>query len=82
MNIDPEKPALPIGYPAAFPVYLTNRHGPFATLGLAEDTWGLNEHILADEHFLRQCHGHRMRARGDVLGQPRQGAERSVRMRF
>src|SRR5438552_321476 len=24
-------------------------------LGLAEDTWGLNEHVLSDEHFLRQC---------------------------
>ncbi len=55
VNIDPENPALPIGYPAEYPVYLANRQGPFATLGLAEDTWGLNEHVLGDEHFLRQC---------------------------
>jgi predicted AlkP superfamily phosphohydrolase/phosphomutase len=55
VNIDPEKPALPIGYPATYPVYLANRQGPFATLGLAEDTWGLNEHVLDDEHFSRQC---------------------------
>jgi predicted AlkP superfamily phosphohydrolase/phosphomutase len=55
VNIDPEKPALPIGYPAVYPVYLANRQGPYATLGLAEDTWGLNEHVLRDEHFLRQC---------------------------
>ncbi len=55
VNIDPERPALPIGYPATYPVYLANRQGPFATLGLAEDTWGLNEHVLDDEHFRRQC---------------------------
>jgi predicted AlkP superfamily phosphohydrolase/phosphomutase len=55
VNIDPEKPALPLGYPAVYPVYLANKQGPYATLGLAEDTWGLNEHVLRDEHFLRQC---------------------------
>jgi hypothetical protein len=55
VNIDPEKPALPIGYPASYSVYLANRQGSFATLGLAEDTWGLNEHVLDDEHFARQC---------------------------
>jgi predicted AlkP superfamily phosphohydrolase/phosphomutase len=55
VNIDPEKPALPIGYPAVYPVYLANRQGAYATLGLAEDTWGLNEHVLQDEHFRRQC---------------------------
>src|SRR5262249_49125567 len=27
----------------------------FATLGLAEDTWGLNEHVLEDVHFIQQC---------------------------
>ena len=46
---------MPIGYPAVYPVYLAKRQGPFATLGLAEDTWGLNEHVLDDEHFLQQC---------------------------
>jgi predicted AlkP superfamily phosphohydrolase/phosphomutase len=55
VNIDPEAPALPIGYPTVYPTYLANRQGPYATLGLAEDTWGLNEHVLDDEHFLRQC---------------------------
>jgi hypothetical protein len=55
VNIDPEKPALPIGYPAAYPVYLANKQGSYATLGLAEDTWGLNEHVLEDHHFHQQC---------------------------
>jgi len=44
-----------IGYPAVYPTYLAKRQGPFATLGLAEDTWGLSERVLGDEHFLRQC---------------------------
>jgi predicted AlkP superfamily phosphohydrolase/phosphomutase len=55
VNIDPETPVLPIGYPSVYPVYLAKKQGPYATLGLAEDTWGLNEHVLADEHFLQQC---------------------------
>lgn len=55
VNIDPENPAMPIGYPAVYPVYLANKQGPYATLGLAEDTWGLTEQVLQDEHFHRQC---------------------------
>ncbi len=55
VNIDPERPAMPIGHPAVYPVYLAKRQGPFATLGLAEDTWALNEQVLEDDHFLRQC---------------------------
>ena len=55
LNIDPEKPALPISYPSVYSVYLAKRQGPFATLGLAEDTWALNEHVLRDEHFIQQC---------------------------
>ncbi len=55
VNIDPEYPAMPVGYPAVYPTYLAKRQGPFATLGLAEDTWGLNEHVLGDDHFLQQC---------------------------
>ncbi|EAQ78556.1 alkaline phosphatase family protein [Blastopirellula marina] len=55
INIDPEHPAMAIGYPAVYPIYLAKRQGPYATLGLAEDTWGLSEQVLNDEHFLRQC---------------------------
>jgi predicted AlkP superfamily phosphohydrolase/phosphomutase len=55
VNIDPEKPAMPVGYPSVYPLYLAKRQGSFATLGLAEDTWALNEHVLADDHFLQQC---------------------------
>ncbi len=55
INIDPEQPALPLSYPSVYSVYLAKRQGLFATLGLAEDTWGLNEHILSDDHFIQQC---------------------------
>lgn len=55
INIDPENPAMAIGYPSVYPMYLAKRQGPYATLGLAEDTWGLSEQVLEDEHFVRQC---------------------------
>src|SRR5205085_9626379 len=55
INIDPEKPVMPVGYPAVYSVYLAKRQGPFATLGLAEDTWALNDHVLDDAQFLQQC---------------------------
>jgi predicted AlkP superfamily phosphohydrolase/phosphomutase len=55
VNIDPEHPVMPIGYPSVYPIYLAKQQGPYATLGLAEDTWALNEHVLDDQLFLQQC---------------------------
>ncbi|MDX1962107.1 MAG: alkaline phosphatase family protein [Pirellulales bacterium] len=55
INIDPENPVLPLGYPAVYPIYLAKNQGPYATLGLAEDTWGLSEEVLDDAQFARQC---------------------------
>ncbi len=55
INIDPERPALPVSHPAAYSVYLSKRLGRYATLGLAEDTWALNESVLDDASFLEQC---------------------------
>jgi predicted AlkP superfamily phosphohydrolase/phosphomutase len=60
INIDPEKPAMTLSHPAVYATYLAKRQGPFATLGLAEDSWALNEKILRDEDFIEQC------IRGDV----------------
>jgi predicted AlkP superfamily phosphohydrolase/phosphomutase len=57
INIDPESPVMPISSPSVYSTYLTKRQGGFATLGLAEDTWAVNEHVLADKHFLEQCLG-------------------------
>jgi predicted AlkP superfamily phosphohydrolase/phosphomutase len=55
INIDPEKPVMPISYPTIYSTYFAKLQGPFATLGLAEDTWALNEKILSDDGFLEQC---------------------------
>src|SRR5439155_706073 len=50
--------------------------GPYATLGLAEDTWALNEEVLDDQAFLAQCysnHDDRERMLFDALEKTRQG---------
>lgn len=54
INIDPEKPAMPVSYPAIYSTYLAKSQGPFATLGLAEDSWALNEKIISDNDFIQQ----------------------------
>ena len=40
-----------------YSIYLAKLFGPYATLGLAEDTWALNEEVLDDQAFLAQCYG-------------------------
>ena len=49
---DPEKPAMPISHPGYYATYLSKMIGPFSTLGLAEDTWALNEEVIDDGTFL------------------------------
>jgi predicted AlkP superfamily phosphohydrolase/phosphomutase len=56
INIDPEKPAMPISHPFYYSVYLSKLIGPYATLGLAEDTWALNERIIDEAQFLEQAY--------------------------
>src|ERR1043166_1618827 len=56
-NIDPSRPDLPISHPVTYSIYLAKMFGPYATLGLAEDTWALNEEVLDDDAFLVQCYG-------------------------
>ncbi len=55
INIDPERPALPISHPPYYAAYLANLLGPYATLGMAEDTWALNEGAIDEAAFLRQA---------------------------
>src|SRR5213594_3897584 len=76
VNIDPAKPDLPISHPVTYSVYLSKLFGPYATLGLAEDTWALNEQVLDDDAFLAQCyanHEDRERMLFDALEKTRQG---------
>ena len=56
INLDPEKPAMPISHPSYYATYLAKRVGPFSTLGLAEDTWALNEGVIDDGTFLQQTY--------------------------
>lgn len=52
IHIDPENPAMPISHPDVYAIYLAKKQGPFATLGLAEDTWALNERVIDEQAFL------------------------------
>jgi len=56
LNIDPDRPAMPISHPSYYATYLAKRIGSFATLGLAEDTWALNEGVIDDATFLKQAY--------------------------
>jgi predicted AlkP superfamily phosphohydrolase/phosphomutase len=55
INIDPERPLLPISHPRFFATFLSKLLGRYATLGFAEDTWALNEGVLDDDAFLEQA---------------------------
>jgi predicted AlkP superfamily phosphohydrolase/phosphomutase len=56
INIDPEAPALPISHPSYYAAYLSKLLGAFSTLGMAEDTWALNEHAIDSDAFLKQAY--------------------------
>ena len=76
VNIDPARPDLPISHPVTYSIYLSKLFGPYATLGLAEDTWALNEEVLDDQAFLAQCyanHEDRERMLFDALDKTREG---------
>jgi len=51
IQIDPANPAMPISHPSVYSIYLAKKLGPFATLGLAEDTWALNERVIDERAF-------------------------------
>ena len=53
INLDPQRPALPISHPPYYAAYLANLLGAFATVGMAEDTWALNEGVIDEDAFLR-----------------------------
>lgn len=50
---DPENPAMPVSHPSYYATYLAKKIGSFSTLGLAEDTWALNEKVIDDGTFLK-----------------------------
>jgi predicted AlkP superfamily phosphohydrolase/phosphomutase len=56
INLDPDHPAMPISHPSYYATYLAKKVGAYSTLGLAEDTWALNESVTSDATFLQQAY--------------------------
>jgi len=54
INLDPENPVMPISHPGFYSMYLAKLFGTYSTLGLAEDTWALNERVIDESAFLKQ----------------------------
>jgi predicted AlkP superfamily phosphohydrolase/phosphomutase len=76
VQMDPENPGLPISHPRAYAVYLAKLLGAFATLGMAEDTWALNERVLSESDFLSQAYSifdERLAMFEDALRKTRKG---------
>jgi predicted AlkP superfamily phosphohydrolase/phosphomutase len=81
IHIDPENPAMPISHPQIYSVYLAKMQGPFATLGLAEDTWALNERVIDEKAFFEQAmaiYEERERMFLDALAQTKKGLVTTV----
>jgi predicted AlkP superfamily phosphohydrolase/phosphomutase len=55
IHIDPENPAMPISHPEVYAIYLAKKQGKYATLGLAEDTWSLNNRVTDEKIFFEQA---------------------------
>jgi predicted AlkP superfamily phosphohydrolase/phosphomutase len=76
INIDPSSPAMPISHPFVYAIYLAKMMGPYATLGLAEDTWALNERLIDEEAFLQQSwliYEERKQMLWDVISKTKKG---------
>ena len=76
LHVDPSSPAVPISHPVTYSRYLAGMHGPYATLGLAEDTWALSNGAVTEEGFLEQAWSifeERRKMFGDALRRTRRG---------
>ncbi|MBU0639433.1 MAG: alkaline phosphatase family protein [Planctomycetes bacterium] len=76
IQIDPDKPVMPISNPSVYSSYLARLQGSYATLGLAEDTWSLSEKLMTEDAFLTQAydiHREREQMYFDALRNIRQG---------
>jgi len=76
VEIDPESPGLPISHPRSYAIYLAKALGSFATLGMAEDAWALNERAISESDFLTQAYSvfdERLQMFADALRKTRRG---------
>ena len=55
VQIDPDRPSLPLSHPVSYATYLSRRLGKYGTLGLAEDTEALDAGVIDEEAFLEQA---------------------------
>ncbi len=55
VNFDPASPMFPISAPGDYAKELSDKIGPFSTLGMAEDHNGLNNGRLDESAYLQQC---------------------------
>jgi predicted AlkP superfamily phosphohydrolase/phosphomutase len=81
IHIDPEHPAMPIAHPEVYAIYLAKKQGKFATLGLAEDTWALNNRVVDEKVFFEQAicfHEERERMFLDAIAQAKRGLVTTV----
>jgi predicted AlkP superfamily phosphohydrolase/phosphomutase len=81
IHIDPEHPAMPIAHPEVYAIYLAKKQGKFATLGLAEDTWALNERVIDEKVFFEQAmtfYDERERMFLDAIKQTKRGLVTTV----
>lgn len=76
MHPDPEKPPVPLSHPLLYSRYLAGLAGPYATLGLAEDTWALIDGAIDGGEFLEMSwsiFAERRRMLADALSRNRSG---------
>lgn len=52
INIDPEKPVIPVSAPAKFSAWIAGKFGLFKTLGWENDTFALDENVIDEAAFL------------------------------
>lgn len=54
VNVDPGKLSLPLSYPASFSRAIEKEIGPFATLGIPEDTAAPRQNVLSLDDFIAE----------------------------
>ena len=55
VELDPERPALPLTTPGGYAADLAGRIGTFHTLGMPEETKAVDDHVLSLTAFAEQC---------------------------
>jgi predicted AlkP superfamily phosphohydrolase/phosphomutase len=56
LNLDPQRPAMPISHPGSYAGELASATGPFYTQGMPEDTKAFKEGVFTAAEFAAQAH--------------------------